>query len=218
MKWFLLLLHLASVIGIYGIDAKAWRKRFILELSRPSFFNEANPLGNVEGAIAHECEVKDPSIRDYLEELLKETKKCVKSKDISETNLESFQTHFDNCTSKIRTKTTSCLPSGKEYFANLLLDYAKGIVNLTYKHEDLLESSEMAECMSKLKKDEQTRTIKSCIENYRRVEIPSSKTEACKEFVPIHKCLTDPIKSICDSKLSQLADDYLELAKNLCKV
>ncbi|KAG5890627.1 hypothetical protein JTB14_020332 [Gonioctena quinquepunctata] len=210
MKLLLFNLFFVFSVDVFHIEAKAVSNSEEIPVTK--FFDDLKILGSVDDAILHECELNVPGSNETLKGILAKAQSCVESKAWITTPLDEYLANLENCTSNYVSEIKKCLPD-KQYFPDFLLEYTEGIARIIYKHEDTLGSSKVPACISSL--EEQENEIYNCTSRHRQLSIAPSRNEACKTFVPLNKCITDRVKSSCDSQLFPFADDYTKLIKTI---
>ncbi|CAG9836184.1 unnamed protein product [Diabrotica balteata] len=183
-------------------------------------------LAQYERNIIKNCKKNGLSLSgaDDLQATYSKMKTCMSSIKIFETPKNEFISKMVECTRASVKETKDCLANDQKYFPEFILDFAKSMVNYKYDDKDLFEDTEIVNCLNNMGRYTVRIEYIKClgIVSQRTGDdenIPTSRQELCRKFMPGIKCLPDTLKQHCASstKINKFLDDYSNAVASPCQ-
>ncbi|XP_072386087.1 uncharacterized protein [Diabrotica undecimpunctata] len=225
MKW--IVLTVVVVLGLANAEEVSEKRAVLRRTTRQALGSMGGSfLAQTERNIINNCKKNGLSLSgaDDLQATYSKMKTCMSSTKIFETPKNEFISKMVDCSRNAIRETKDCLSNDQKYFPEFVLDLAKSMVNYMYDDKDLFKDLEIVGCINNLGRYTVQIEYIKCLTTVSQKtgddeNIPTSRQEFCRKFIPATECFPDTLKQHCSSttKINKFFDDYSNAIASPCQ-
>ncbi|XP_028147769.1 uncharacterized protein LOC114341184 [Diabrotica virgifera virgifera] len=225
MKW--IVLTVVVLLGLASAEEVSEKRAVLRRTTRQALGSMGGSfLAQTERNIINNCKKNGLSDQgaDDLQATYAKMKSCMSGTKIFETPRNEFISKMEDCSRDAIKETKSCLANNQKYFPEFVLDLAKSMVKYMYDDKDLFRDSEIVGCINNLGRYTVQVEYIRCLTTVSQKtgddeNIPTSRAEFCRKFVPATECFPDTIKQHCvnTAKVNKFFSDYSNAIETPCQ-